>query len=93
MLAKYAAKDLLDLAQLRHSFLNNGVNLRCALDLAVSTFALDHPLPVSIDSRKQTIGHPGRRGRDKRWRKFVGSISRLESFSSKKLSKKFVAKV
>jgi hypothetical protein len=28
------------LAQMR-----SGQNLRCALDLAVSTFALDHPLP------------------------------------------------
>ena len=46
--------------------LNNGVNLRCALDLAVSTFALDHPVPVSIDSREQTSGHPGGGGSDER---------------------------
>lgn len=38
-------------------------------------------------------GTPGGGGRDERWRKFVGSISRLESFSSKRLTKKFVAKV
>jgi hypothetical protein len=38
-------EHLVDLRQLHQSLLNNGINLRCALDLAVSTFALDHPLP------------------------------------------------
>jgi len=63
------------------------------MDLAVSTFALDHPLPRFDRSREQTSGAPGGGGRDERWTKFVGSISRLESFSSKRLTKKFVAKV
>ena len=50
------------------------------------------PCPVSIHSREQSSGHPVGGGRDERWRKFVGSISRLESFSSKRLTKKLVAK-
>jgi hypothetical protein len=65
-----------------------GQNLRWALDLAVSTFAIDHPLPRFDTFREQSSGHPGGGGRDERWRKFVGSISGLESFSSKRLTKK-----
>jgi hypothetical protein len=42
------------LAQMR-----SGQNLRCALDLAVSTFALDHPCPVSIHFCEQSRRHPG----------------------------------
>ena len=68
---------------------HGGVNLRCALDLAVSTFALDHPL-FRFDTVRGTVsGHRGGGVRDSRYRKFVGSISRLESFSSKRLTKKF----
>ena len=48
---------------------------------------------VQEHSFEQSRRHPGDGGRDERWRKFVGSISRLESFSSKRLTKKFVAKV
>jgi hypothetical protein len=74
--------------------LNNGVNLRRALDLAVSTFALDHPLPrFDRFPVSRQAGTPGGGRPDERWRKFVGSISRMESFSSKRLTKKFVAKV
>lgn len=55
MLAKYGEEDLVDLRQLHQSLLNNGVKLRCVLDLAVSTFALDHPLRVYIPVSSQAV--------------------------------------
>src|SRR6266480_5698414 len=66
---------------------NYEIKLRCVLDLAVSTFALDHPLP-RFDTFPSAVRRASRGGgRDERWRKFVGSISGLESFSSKRLTK------
>src|SRR5436190_22177177 len=65
---------------------NYEVKLRCVLDLAVSTFVLGHPCPVRympVSSRAGTRGGI----RDQRWRKFVGSISSLQSSSSKRLAK------